>query len=258
MGSLGITHQTGRDLNSYPYSHGFVSTAAQTTTFTDGNINVQLGEGANMEELYKTANRLVIDVRGELEQVEAKGEDCPLALQEAATTHLNTLSKLLRQLEQLLPHQPPKRRELWRIRIQQMTEDCTEMRGSLGTYLQKRQSKQKEEEQRRQLFEGVTRRQGASVVSIDGLYQEADSLRRSNRAADEIREMGSSILSSLGHQNDTLKSAQRKMLDIANTLNLSRSVMRIIERKHTTDKLLVYGGMIFILVFMFVLWYYFG
>lgn len=44
---------------------------------------------------------------------------------------------------------------------------------------------------------------------------------------------------------------------MGNTLGLSRSVMRMIENRQTMDKMLVYGGMIFTLIFIFVLLYFF-
>src|SRR5690606_24824182 len=126
-------------------------------------------------------------------------------------------------------------------RIQQIAEEYKDMRNSLGSLLQKRRSKEQEEEQRRQLLgEGRMRRQvrpllllllhvflclvalasdvsnssyrlsahsfhQATSVAIDNLYQESNSLDRSNRAAQNIHEMGSSILSSLGQQNELIK-----------------------------------------------------
>jgi len=141
-------------------------------------------------------------------------------------------------------------------RIQQVADEYKDMRSSFGRVLQKKRSREQEEEQRRQLLDGVTRRQTPSLV-IDTLYQESDTLDRSTRAAEQIHEVGASILSSLGQQNELLKSAQRKLLDVGNTLGLSRSVMRMIENRQNMDKILVYGGMLFTLIFLFGLLYFF-
>jgi hypothetical protein len=170
-------------------------------------------------------------------------------------------------------------------------------------------------------------------LAIDSLYQESHSLDRSTRAAGQIHDMGSSILSSLGQQNEILKvrtplclscpflsrynyaptilrpasfryafiracvgllgvrrpgvvllrpfglkpalaavapffltnvfcashrqSAHKKLLDVGNTLGLSRSVMRMIENRQNLDKMIVYGGMLFTLLFLFGLLYFF-
>jgi len=135
-------------------------------------------------------------------------------------------------------------------------DEYKDMRNSIGSFLQKRRSHEEEEQQRKQLLEGRTRRQVASVT-IDGLYQETASLDRSMRAADEIHEMGASILSSLGEQNDFLKSAQMKLLNIGHSLKLSRSVMKVIENRQNLDKILVYGGMVVVLILLAVLFYFF-
>ena len=67
---------------------------------------------------------------------------------------------------------------------------------------------------------------------------------------------GSSILTNLKDQRLTLKNAHKKILDIANTLGLSNTVMRFIERRTTQDKYILYIGMIFTCVIMFLAWKY--
>ena len=41
---------------------------------------------------------------------------------------------------------------------------------------------------------------------------------------------------------------------MATTLGVSNSVMRLIERRQFWDKLLVYGGMVFILALLWFVW----
>ncbi len=52
------------------------------------------------------------------------------------------------------------------------------------------------------------------------------------------------------------QAAQRRLLDIANTLNLSRSLMRVIENRQKMDRMLVYGGMALVSLVTLLLWYY--
>lgn len=47
-----------------------------------------------------------------------------------------------------------------------------------------------------------------------------------------------------------------KILDVASTLGLSRSIMRVIERRQFMDQLILYGGMFVTLLVIFLLWYY--
>ena len=56
-----------------------------------------------------------------------------------------------------------------------------------------------------------------------------------------------------------LQSAQRKALDVLNSLGLSDSLLRIIDRRQRMDKWLTYGGMIFICLLMGgLLWWRLG
>ena len=56
-----------------------------------------------------------------------------------------------------------------------------------------------------------------------------------------------------------LQSAQRKALDVLNSLVLSDSLLRIIDRRQRMDKWLTYGGMIFICLLMGgLLWWRLG
>ncbi|KAL6064289.1 Golgi SNAP receptor complex member 2 [Balamuthia mandrillaris] len=208
-----------------------------------------------MEEKYKAANKVLLDLRAQVEQLERAGENSSMGLQSQISININTLSKFTTELENMVPQQAAMRREIWRIRVQSLAEECRDLRESMGSYLQKRHVKAVEEEQRRELFEG--RRRRAVGTGLESLYKEQESLGRSHHIADNIKDMGESILHNLGTQNDLLKNAHRKILDMANTLNLSRSIMRVIERRQFMDQLLVYGGMVFVVLFLFVLWYFF-
>lgn len=54
---------------------------------------------------------------------------------------------------------------------------------------------------------------------------------------------GSSVLDSLRSQRGTLKGAQRRIIDMANTLGLSNHTMQLIKKRVTQDKYLLFGGM---------------
>jgi Golgi SNAP receptor complex protein 2 len=89
------------------------------------------------------------------------------------------------------------------------------------------------------------------------LYRDGVSLQSSNRLVSELREVGVGVIEKLRAQNSTIKGAQRRLLDIANTIGLSRAVMRLIERRQWQDQILVYSGMAFVLILFFVLVYLF-
>lgn len=46
------------------------------------------------------------------------------------------------------------------------------------------------------------------------------------------------------------------MLDVANSLGLSQTVMKLVERRSATDQYIFYMGMVVTLLIMFLLLYY--
>lgn len=89
------------------------------------------------------------------------------------------------------------------------------------------------------------------------LYGDIESLSNSNRVANELREMAVGVVEALREQNWTLKRARRRLLDISNTLGLSQTLMRVIERRNFQDQVIVYSLMVFVVVLFVVLVYYF-
>lgn len=60
------------------------------------------------------------------------------------------------------------------------------------------------------------------------------------------------------HPTVTSQITQRKMLDVANMLGLSNTVMRLIERRATQDKLIMIGGMLLTCLVIFLVIRYLG
>ena len=86
---------------------------------------------------------------------------------------------------------------------------------------------------------------------VDHALTEHDRLVHSRSAIDTILENGAGVLEGLQDQRRTLKGAQRRILDIANTLGLSNTVMRMIERRSAQDKLIFTGGVV---LSLFIMW----
>lgn len=51
-----------------------------------------------------------------------------------------------------------------------------------------------------------------------------------------------------------MQRAQRKALDVMNTLGLSGTVLKLIERRHRVDKWIAYGGMTAVIVIVYLFW----
>ena len=73
---------------------------------------------------------------------------------------------------------------------------------------------------------------------------------------DELSTMADAVMGSLRGQRGTLKSAHRKVLDIASMLGVSNNLMRVIERRTLGDRILVYGGGAVLIALILLLGWY--
>lgn len=81
--------------------------------------------------------------------------------------------------------------------------------------------------------------------------------QNANRGVDDLLQSGAGILESLRDQRGTLKGAHRRLYDVANTLGLSNTTMRLIERRAYQDKFILFGGMLFTLIVIVLIVFYF-
>jgi len=221
-----------------------------------------MAEEPTIDEKYKSATKLLLETRDEVEQLET-GQNTSVFIEGRISVNLNNLSRLIDQLQTIIVQQPINKRDLWKIRIKQLNNECKSLRESLEAFLNERYKRRKLEEEREKLLE---RRAVKSSVGVGGsnenenrfsnLVNESESLNRSVTIARDVEDAGYSILGGIGHQNEQIKTIQKKVYDIGITLGLSKSVMKVIERKQFVDKLLVYGGMLVTLAILFLLWYY--
>ena len=91
-----------------------------------------------------------------------------------------------------------------------------------------------------------------TTIPIDETLQFNESLQNAHRGMDDLIGSGTNILQGLRDQRVTLKGTQKKILDVANTLGLSNTVMRLIEKRAFQDKYFMIGGMIVTCVIMFL------
>ncbi|CAO1616043.1 unnamed protein product [Sympodiomycopsis kandeliae] len=69
---------------------------------------------------------------------------------------------------------------------------------------------------------------------------------------------GREVWGNLTEQRDILKGTQRKLLDAANTMGLSRTVINAVERRSTQDNFIFAGGVVFTLVSFYYIYKWFG
>ncbi|KAA1477511.1 V-snare-domain-containing protein [Dentipellis sp. KUC8613] len=99
-------------------------------------------------------------------------------------------------------------------------------------------------------YMGVTREQHA--------LHEHTFIHNTEARLDDFLAQGREVLDNLVDQRNMLKGTQRRLLDAANTLGLSRDVIGWIERRSTQDMYIFLAGAVFTFVCFYLIWKYLG
>jgi len=208
---------------------------------------------------YKEARGLVLGLRRQLAQL-ATGQDKSIFLQGTLATGVKTLTEICTKLQEDVGTVPASKRELWTIKVQQLVAEYHELKRSVESQFYEINRESQEEEERRKLFGDRDR------DSRDGQMHMGEELKRwtdmshslsnTQRIALEIQNMATGIAHAISDQNVTLKKIHRTVMDLVNTFETARSVMRMIEKRQYTDKMIVYAGIFIILVFLAIMWWY--
>ncbi|XP_037081817.1 Golgi SNAP receptor complex member 2-like [Pollicipes pollicipes] len=211
-----------------------------------------------MEALYHQTNGLVHQMqdgfalleRASASEAEGQEREFNLAIE-------NIISNCKR-LDILADKEPVQRRNSAKQRVNQLKYDVQHLQSALRALQQRRMARDRERLEREQLLSQrfTTNDQSDTSIAIDAALQMNDRLQNSHRGLDDLLNIGNSALSNLRDQRGVLKGARRRMLDLANTLGMSNTVMRLIERRAYQDKFVLFGGMLATLVVMYVTWRY--
>ena len=68
---------------------------------------------------------------------------------------------------------------------------------------------------------------------------------------DDLIDHGTNVLNTTRNQSVTLKSIKTKILNVGNTLGLTSTIMKLIERRSSSDRKIVYALMIVTCIIMF-------
>ncbi|KAL2267923.1 hypothetical protein VTJ83DRAFT_5200 [Remersonia thermophila] len=109
---------------------------------------------------------------------------------------------------------------------------------------------------------GLTGRGGSSPFGSGDAAREAHALREqhffqnTHAALDEYIARGQAVLGDLGQQREMLKSTQRKLYSVGNTLGISGDTIRMIERRAKEDKWIFLGGVVVFFLFCWLVLHY--
>jgi len=210
-----------------------------------------------MEALYHQTNKMVQDVQNQLGRLERAGspeENHQLELE--LQTRIDQIVSNCERLELLVNKEPPSRRATAKLRVDQLKYDCQHLQAAKRNVQHRRYQKEEEERERELLMSRTFGANDDTSITIDGALQHNASLQSASHGMDEMLNTGSNILLNLRDQRGTLKTVQRKVLDMMTTLGLSNTVMRLIDRRTHQDKFVLFGGMILTCIIMFLVWKY--
>ncbi|KZT04577.1 V-snare-domain-containing protein [Laetiporus sulphureus 93-53] len=97
-----------------------------------------------------------------------------------------------------------------------------------------------------------------SGLREDHALREHSFIHNTENRLDEFIAQGRAVLDDLVDQRSVLKGTQKRLLDAANTLGLSKDVIGWIERRSTQDMYIFIVGAIFTFVCFFFIWKYLG
>ncbi|OQR92592.1 hypothetical protein THRCLA_08668 [Thraustotheca clavata] len=209
---------------------------------------------ATCGSLHMQARKLVFELKTQLGYLE-QGTGGSQSLEMQARENAAALSTLISQLDSLVYNEAIGSREMWTKKVAQLREEYVLLNNTLELRCIQSSRSQIELQERQKL---LSRRGGNNQNSdIALLSQEHNSLSRSSQMVSDITDLAYASLGNLSDQRDRMKGVQRKVLDVANRLGLSSSLLRVIERRDTVDKWIVYGGMALVLGFMYICVAYF-
>ncbi|KAG7163364.1 Golgi SNAP receptor complex member 2-like [Homarus americanus] len=208
-----------------------------------------------MEALYHQTNRLLQEVTSN-NLVKIERSHTPEEVNEAEAVviqKLDTIHSNCSRLDILINKEPPARRVNAKYRVDQLKYDLQHVQNSFGMLQHRRQMRAREVEERDALLSRkfTTNDQQDTSIFLDHELQHHDKLGDTNRNVDELLGAGTNILQGLRDQGSTLKGAHKRVLDLANTLGLSNTVMRMIERRSTQDKYILFAGMVIVLLCLY-------
>ncbi|KAJ4850438.1 Membrin-11 [Turnera subulata] len=218
------------------------------------------GGGGTLSDIYKNATKLLLRARDGIERLErlesstsSGGMDSP-ELSFAVKKEISQIQTLCAEMDRLWRSiQSKPQRDLWRRKVEQVSEEAGSLKESLDRYLTRNQRRMKEAQERAELL-GRANGDSAHVLRIfDEEAQAMQSVHNSKRMLEESLSTGAAILSKYSEQRERLKRAQRKALDVLNTVGLSNSILRIIERRNRVDRWIKYVGMIVTVIVLFFL-----
>ncbi|KAM5354149.1 hypothetical protein ACJ41O_000799 [Fusarium nematophilum] len=87
-------------------------------------------------------------------------------------------------------------------------------------------------------------------------FREQNFFANTNQALDDYIARGQAVLGDLGQQREMLKSTQKRLYSVGNTLGVSGDTIRMVERRAREDKWIFFAGVIIFFLFCWLVLHY--
>ncbi|XP_012681134.1 Golgi SNAP receptor complex member 2 [Clupea harengus] len=206
-----------------------------------------------METLYHQTNKQIHDVQSQMGRLEMTDRQSVHLLENELQARIDQIFSHLERLEILASKEPPSRRQNAKLRVDQLKYDVQHLQTALRNFQHRRYAREAQDRDREELMSRTfTTNDADTSIPIDETLQLNTNLNNAHRGMDDLLGSGSGILNGLRDQRGTLKGTHKKMLDVANMLGLSNTVMRLIEKRASQDKFIMVGGMLVTCVVIFL------
>ncbi|EFJ49694.1 Qb-SNARE, Bos1/Membrin family [Volvox carteri f. nagariensis] len=182
---------------------------------------------SDLTSLHSQAKRLILLLREGLERLEAL---------ERISSEMDSIWRM-----QVIRENSSKR-DVWKRKVEQVSEELDSIRQALDRHTSRESRRAAEQRERDELL--ARGEVGRKIKQeMDEEAQMAGSVQRSKRYLEEMFDAGTNILANMAGNRERLKSAQKKALDVLNSVGLGESMLRMIERRQRLDMYTAYGGM---------------
>jgi len=159
-------------------------------------------------------------------------------------------------LDRLVGKEPPVRRRTARYRHEQLKFDYNSLESAVSHLQVRLTAKWRSMAEREEL---LTRRFKPNETQLDFEDTELlvnDKIHQSHSSIDELLAQGSAVLGSLRSQHMNIRGFRRKLLDTMQTLGLSGTTIRMIEKRLEEDWLIFLVLCVLSLIFMYAFYRY--
>lgn len=207
-----------------------------------------------MNSLFVKAEKQVEHLKNEMASLEQNEN---VALQGQIGASLSTLARLLGEVDEMARREPSSdKREQFKLRVNSLQREHQSLKRNLERIQVQFRERALERSRNELLHRQVPSESSSSSYPVDFQQKEKESLNYTGTKLDEYIGIGMATLDSLSRQKQTLKATHRKILDVANILGISQSLIRVIDIRHRQDKWMFYGGALLVLsiIYFVIFW----